>query len=232
MLAGSPPSVVATLRQRIIGGYYSAGSRLIEIPVSEDLRVSRTPVRLAFRTLEQEGLLQRVGKRGMMVRAFSESDVRTAVEVRGVLEGLAARHLCEAGLTDPALGQLRDSIEQGRAVLARGHLTQADVGAWSALNSQFHRVIVESGPSRVIADAIGRNNHLPFASADSITIDPAALDQEYDKLRIAQLQHELIFEALRQHESARVEALMREHALVGFRYGKLTTANNGESGLK
>jgi GntR family transcriptional regulator of vanillate catabolism len=60
--------------------------------------VSRTPVRLAFRTLEQEGLLEKAGKRGYVVRAFSEADVLCAIEVRGALEGLAARRLAERGI--------------------------------------------------------------------------------------------------------------------------------------
>ena len=62
-------SVVASLRQLIIDGRFAPGERVAEIPVAERLGVSRTPVRLAFRTLEQEGLLQKVGKRGLVVRA-------------------------------------------------------------------------------------------------------------------------------------------------------------------
>ncbi len=50
-------TVVATLRQMIVKGRLAAGERLAEIPVAESLGVSRTPVRLAFRALEQEGLL-------------------------------------------------------------------------------------------------------------------------------------------------------------------------------
>ena len=71
-------SVVATLRQLIVNGRLPAGERLAEIPVAQSLGVSRTPVRLAFRALEQEGLLARAGKRGYEVRSFSEADVRTA----------------------------------------------------------------------------------------------------------------------------------------------------------
>ena len=55
-------SVVATLRKLIIDGRHPAGTRLAEIAVAEALGVSRTPVRLAFRTLEQEGLLQKAGR--------------------------------------------------------------------------------------------------------------------------------------------------------------------------
>ncbi|MBK7531220.1 GntR family transcriptional regulator [Piscinibacter sp.] len=214
-------SVVATLRQLIVNGRLAAGERLVEIPVAAALGVSRTPVRLAFRTLEQEGLLEKAGKRGYVVRRFSEADVRSAIEVRGTLEGLAARHLAERGMTDAVRETLAGCIAEGAAVLAKGFLVDEDIGRWGRLNKRFHDTLVDAQDSRVIADAIARNNHLPFASADSLALDRAALPSEYQKLRIAQLQHQLVFDALAQRESARVEMLMREHAWVGFRYGHL-----------
>ena len=69
-------SVVAMLRQMIVSGRLPAGERVAEIPVADSLGVSRTPVRLAFRSLEQEGLLEKAGKRGYVVRRFSDADVR------------------------------------------------------------------------------------------------------------------------------------------------------------
>lgn len=214
-------SVVATLRQFIVNGRLAAGERVAEIPVSEMLGVSRTPVRLAFRALEQEGLLAPAGKRGYVVRSFSEADVRCAIEVRGTLEGLAVRHLAERGLPADVHATLRQCLADGAAILGKGHLVADDIGGWSRLNQRFHDVLVHAHESRVIADAIARNNHLPFASADSIVLDRAALPAEYQKLRIAQLQHQLVVDALERRESARVEMLMREHAWVGFRYGQL-----------
>ncbi|MBS0440421.1 MAG: GntR family transcriptional regulator [Proteobacteria bacterium] len=214
-------TVVATLRQLIVNGRLAAGERLAEIPVAESLGVSRTPVRLAFRALEQEGLLARAGKRGYEVRSFSEADVRTAIEVRGTLEGLAVRHLAERGMPQDVRATLRECIAEGAGILAKGHLLDDDVSRWSHLNKRFHDTLVNSHESRVIADAIARNDHLPFASADSIALDRSALPAEYEKLRIAQLQHRLVFDALEQRESARAEMLMREHAWVGFRYGPL-----------
>ncbi len=139
------------------------------------LGVSRTPVRLAFRTLEQEGLLEKTGKRGLVVRAISQADVQCAIEVRGALEGLAARRLAERGLSDDQRDTLRACVAEGTRVLAKGHLVEDDIGAWSQLNERFHRTIVEGTDSRVIADAIARNDHLPFASASSISIDRDAL---------------------------------------------------------
>jgi GntR family transcriptional regulator, vanillate catabolism transcriptional regulator len=211
--------VVATLRQRIVDGSLAPGLRLAEAAMAQALGVSRTPVRLAFKALEQEGLLHKQGKRGLVVREFSPADVQCAVEVRGVLEGLAARRLAQRGLPAGVLAALQDCVAQGQAVLAKGHLLSSDIARWSALNRRFHDAIVGGAGSTAIGDAIARNNHLPFASADSISIDPLALDREYQKLCIAQLHHELVLDALQEGESARVEMLMREHALIGLRYG-------------
>jgi GntR family transcriptional regulator of vanillate catabolism len=215
------PSLVASLRKLIGDGRYPAGSRLAEEAVAQALGVSRTPVRLAFRTLAQEGLLQPAGKRGFVVREFSAEDVLCAVEVRGSLEGLAARRLAERGLGDAVQRTLQQCIDEGEATLARGRLVAGDIERWSRLNARFHGTIVDAQGSRVIADAIARNDHLPFASADSITVQRDALRGEYEKLRFAQMQHRLVFEALQRREGARAEALMREHANIGVRYGWL-----------
>ena len=221
--------VLAHLRQRIMEGHFPPGTRLAEEAVAEALGVSRTPIRLAFRTLEQEGLLEKTGKRGLVVRDFSEADVLCALEVRGVLEGLAARRLAERGLSAEVRQRLQACLDQGERVLAAGHLRAEDIAAWSQLNDAFHNAIVGAAGSPVIGDAITRNNHLPFASAASIRIDPKALDREFDKLRIAQLQHRLVFDALVRGESARVEMLMREHAHIGLRYGDLLGLGAGRS---
>jgi GntR family transcriptional regulator of vanillate catabolism len=131
------------------------------------------------------------------------------------------RHLAERGLPAAIRAALAECIAEGAAILTKGHLVEDDVSRWIRLNKRFHDTLVRSHESRVIADAIARNDHLPFASADSIALDLTALPAEYEKLRIAQLQHQLVLDALDRRESARAEMLMREHAWVGFRYGQL-----------
>ena len=91
--------VLVAVRKMIAAGELAAGERVFETAVAEALGVSRTPVRIAFRTLEQEGLLVQHGARGYQVRSVSAQDIAGAVEVRGVLEGLAARQAAEQGLS-------------------------------------------------------------------------------------------------------------------------------------
>jgi len=116
---------------------------------------------------------------------------------------------------------LLECLREGEAIVGAAQLSEESIGAWSAVNARFHAAIVDADERRVIADAIARNNHLPFASADSIIIDRAELDKAQQRLRIAQLHHRLVFDALDKGEAARVEMLMREHAQIGLRYDKL-----------
>jgi tripartite-type tricarboxylate transporter receptor subunit TctC len=69
----------------------SAGQRLAEIPLAQQLGVSRTPVRRALAMLAQEGLVSESESRGYLVREFSFQEVLDAIDLRGVLEGHAAR---------------------------------------------------------------------------------------------------------------------------------------------
>lgn len=212
---------VTSLRKLIRDGHFKPGEKLKEVQVSEQLGVSRTPVRLAFRTLEQEGLLERTGKQGFVVREFSREDVLCGLEIRGVLEGLAARRMAEAGLSDTARDRLKQCLHDSEALVAKSYLEKDDITRWSEINAAFHTIIIDGAGSRTVADTIARNNHLPFASSDSIIIDTDHLEEEFKKIRLAHLQHQLVYQAISLGESARAEMLMREHAYIGVRYGAL-----------
>ena len=99
--AGASQSVRAQLRLRelIVGGEVKAGERIAELAMVERLAMSRTPIRTALVRLQEEGLLEALPSGGFMVREFSEADIRDAIELRGTLEGLAARLAAERGVT-------------------------------------------------------------------------------------------------------------------------------------
>ena len=174
-VADPAASLLAQLRRWLAEGRYAAGTRLAEEAVAQDLGVSRTPVRLAFRTLAQEGLLESAGKRGFLVRSFTAADVRCAVEVRGVLEGLAARRLAERGATAQERGVLQQCLTDGDALLSRGPLAAADVACWSALNARFHATLVRATGNQEMArvhwdvtERIRVIRRLDFTRADRI----------------------------------------------------------------
>ncbi len=79
------------LRELILGGELTPGARIPELALVERLGASRTPVRAALGRLADEGLLEPLPNGGYAVRDFSVGDIQDAIELRGTLEGLAAR---------------------------------------------------------------------------------------------------------------------------------------------
>ena len=84
---------IVRIREMILRGELAPGQRVAEAPLADMLDVSRTPVRQALPLLAQEGLLTEHETRGYMVRAFTGADIVDAIDIRGVLEGLAARRV-------------------------------------------------------------------------------------------------------------------------------------------
>src|SRR3954462_10129327 len=87
--------VVLTLREMLLRGDFRPGERLTELSLVPRLKASRTPVRLALDRLANEGLLEALATTGFRVRAFALDDIWDAIELRGVLEGTAARLAAE-----------------------------------------------------------------------------------------------------------------------------------------
>jgi len=224
--------VLVALRRMISSGELAAGQRLAEIPLAERLGVSRMPVRMAFRELEQEGLLVRGRARGFTVRAVSPQEIIGAVEVRGVLEGLAGRLLAERGAEEAILQSLAACLAQGDAIMAKGHFTELDGPAYLEMNIRFHAAIIEGSGNAAIAAALSRNDHLPFASVKALAINHHDLAGEYRRLNYAHMQHHEIADAIRARQGARAEALLREHANAVLRYTELDPTRDGVAILR
>ena len=199
------------LREMILRGELAPGERLAEVALAERLGMSRTPIRQALPALAREGLLAAAGRRGYVVRSFSPQDVLDAIETRGLLEGLAARRIAERGASPDLLGHLKECLKQGDAILGKRRLESADEQRYSEMNGRFHALIVEGAGSRIVADTLARNDHVPFASAKAVAFS-RDLAELSPILSYAHRQHHAIVQALENRESARAEALMREHA--------------------
>src|SRR5690348_5749766 len=95
------------VRDLLLRGDFVRGERISELPLVARLGVSRTPIRLALERLAHMGLLDAGVTGGFTVREFSLSEVLDAIEVRGVLEGTAARLAAERLSNDAELAALR-----------------------------------------------------------------------------------------------------------------------------
>ncbi|SFL16708.1 GntR family transcriptional regulator [Falsiroseomonas stagni] len=209
-------SVQLRLRDLIVSGEMPPGERLSEPSVAERLGASRTPVRAALARLAEEGLVEPIPSGGFAVRSFAEEEIQDAIELRGTLEGHAARLAAERGAPAAALAEMKRLIarmdEATSPPIREGNFTD-----YVALNAHFHELLVETAGSAVVARQIGRVVALPFASPSGFVLAQAALPEAHRVLTAAQEHHRGVVEAIEHREGARAEALMREHARLARR---------------
>jgi GntR family transcriptional regulator, vanillate catabolism transcriptional regulator len=199
------------LRQRIVEGALPGGTRLYEVALAEDLGISRTPVREAMSRLAEEGLLERVRSGGFIVRSFALVEVIDTIELRGILEGTAARFAAERGVSEDRMAQMR-AILRDLDTLFAPEVEVVDLDRYGELNAEFHRALAALSGSAVIEAEIARVTRLPFASPSAFLPDRSQIDAFRRTLAPAQAQHHALVEAIANREGARAEALAREHA--------------------
>jgi GntR family transcriptional regulator, vanillate catabolism transcriptional regulator len=199
------------IREMILQGKLRAGQRVAEAPLAQQLSMSRTPVRQALPVLAQEGLLVEHGTRGYVVKQISKTDILDAIDLRGVMEGLAARRVAERGASSTFCEALRQCLEDGDRIFRKGHIEESDEARYADMNARFHDLIVREARSPIIEQALERNGRIPFAGPQTVAFDKSSLDRMYDMLLYAHRQHYFIVVAIERGEGARVEALMREH---------------------
>ncbi len=200
------------LRELILSGEFEAGERMFELRLVERLGVSRTPLRLALAALEHEGLLRGRGSRGYVVREFTAADISDAIELRGVLEGTAARFAAERGPSQPALHALHEISETTAEVVHRADYESFE--QFVDLNERFHAWILRMAGSPVLERALDGIIALPFASPSAFVMAQAVLPESRDILLLAHRHHLGLIDAIERGQGARADSLAREHALL------------------
>jgi DNA-binding GntR family transcriptional regulator len=137
-----PVRVCDLLRSRIVANELTFGSKLTEDSLAKELGVSRTPIREAFNRLAQEGLVTVSPGRGAFVATLSVDDMVQLLEIREVLEGMAAR-LATSRITKASLEKLRRQME----VEIRKSAGHAYTG-YLDVDRQFHESVISAGGNR------------------------------------------------------------------------------------
>jgi GntR family transcriptional regulator, vanillate catabolism transcriptional regulator len=209
------------LRELILSGEFEAGQRLSELPLVERIGVSRTPLRLALATLEHEGLLRELPAGGYVVREFTQADMADAIELRGVLEGTAARFAAERGVSARELRALRtinDAIER--------LLTRTDYESFVSyvdLNEEFHAKMLKLARSPMLERALDGIVSLPFASPSAFVLTEALLPESRTILVMAHGHHVALIESIERRQGSRAESIAREHARIAVRNLEIVT---------
>lgn len=130
--------VFVTLREAILEGKLKPGDRLMEIQLSNQLGVSRTPIREAIRMLEKEGLAITIPRKGAQVAKLSEKDMEDVLEIRNVLDELAVSTACDR-MSQEELGALKVAKESFEIAVKK-----KDATAIAEADVAFHDVIYQA----------------------------------------------------------------------------------------
>lgn len=192
--------VAAHLRQVILAGRLRPGSRIDQDAIAEELGMSRLPVREALISLDREGLVHTIPRKGSYVARIDRDDIADHYQIFGQLAGLAAARAV-ARLDDAAIASLVDLHE--RMSVAAG------VAEQQRLNHAFHRTInLAAGSPRMSSMLQLLSRSLPMPYAD---FPPAWLDE-------ANRQHREIVEAVRRRDTLAAQRAMEQHINASARH--------------
>jgi len=216
--------LAARIRNDIFLGTYAEGERLSESRLCETHSVSRTPVRLALRILESEGLIQRGEGRGYAVQCPTVADIRQAVQVRGHLESLAARLMAQASDRDEHLPKMARAIDTIEELLELRRIDEPMIQKMLAANKIFHSTILDACGNDYVSLTCKQIRHLPMLAVGAMVFDrtmletPERIESGLLRLRIGNSQHQVIYDAIESGDAVRAESMMREHANIMIEY--------------
>ncbi|MFE6758125.1 GntR family transcriptional regulator [Streptomyces sp. NPDC057684] len=189
-------------KSRILDGSLAGGDLISEGLVSEELGISRTPVREAFLRLEGEGLLRLYPKRGAVVIPVSVKEVVAVLETRELIETFAAEKVAALGATALAelVRKLRDQLVEQAQLRAAG-----DGRGFVAADQAFHQLIVNAADNPFLLDLYAGLRDRQRRMGVS------ALINDHDRLRATNEEHIRLVELLEQGDAAGYRAALREH---------------------
>ena len=190
--------IVDQLRRLILEGKLAPGTVLRQEHLARQLNVSRTPLREALVALEQEGFVTMAPSGAASVVALDDRDAREIMDVREMVDGLAARLAAERGLPAALERDLRTLAKEMRALAPR------DKHRYLVANADFHVKIVEAtGHARL-------QSFVPLVRMSSEVVYMRMQDQGR-RLSVSASEHARILDAIRSGDGVAAERLAREH---------------------
>jgi len=187
------------IQNDIINGKYKPGEYIAETKLSNELGVSRTPIREALKQLEREGLVKSVPGKGVRVEGISNKDIEDIYTIRMLIEGLAARWAAK-NITGEELDELKEILELEEFYTLRSQNTENLI----KLDSRFHDVMFKASKSRPLMHIL-TNFHLYAQRARSASLEIPGRSQKTLE------EHLAIFKALSEKDPDLAERLTTEH---------------------
>ena len=191
-----------SIKGAIVKGDLHPGQRLVESALSARMGISRIPVREAIKKLEQDGLIEKLGKGGFIVKNPSRKEIEETFGIRACLESYAAA-LATGHMDAPTIDRLENVLRRYRDALER-----RDIAKMTQLNNQLDEIIFSTSGSRKLYALIANFRDFIFRYRKVLLTC-----MEYAAISLSE--HEEIVRAMKEGDGERVEKLVRKHLLRG-----------------
>ncbi len=190
--------VYRALKTEIIKGSLKPGTKLSEGKIAEQMGVSRTPVREALKELAAEGFVKMNPNQAVVVSNASVEDVQEVLQIRGVLEGLAAR-LATKMISEEEIKELEKYQKQ-----MEYYTKKDDVLAFSEMDAEFHELILNvCGNNRLIQIRKNLSDQAHRYRIRSLSVP--------GRLKYSLKEHQEIVEALKRKNAEQADRLSQKH---------------------
>lgn len=188
------------IRRMLLRGAFPPGQRINEVRLARALGTSRGPVREALQALAQEGLVERIARRGVFVRAYGEPQLRDLAEVREILEVHAVRAAVRRARTEE-IQAIAGTMARARSAIERSGRYPPD--------DDFHQALVRLARNEVLAEQAEQI----YVRVRIVRIFSVA---ETDLARQAWREHDAILDAVSHRDEERAVQAVRQHIASGL----------------
>lgn len=192
--------VYQQLRDWILQGHYADGKALTELSVSQELGVSRTPVREAFRQLELDGLVVSSPNRSVTVHCYSDQDILDLYEVRSRMESLAAARAA-VNMTQEQRDKLISVFEQEKRATEENETV---LPVLQDLDAAFHDQIFAGSGSAILQSMLSPINQ---KTRQARLVSLSRPGRSHGQIT----EHKSILEAILRQDSQDADRQMRRH---------------------
>jgi DNA-binding GntR family transcriptional regulator len=195
--------IYETLKNAIIKGEIEPNQRLFEVEVAKIFNASRTPVREAFRRLEQDGVAERLAQGGIRVPQLDEQTIQDLFNLRVILE-VHAIELASARINAEEIAYLKQIRAQANELLKSSDISQDfTLNRFFELSSMFHDTIYSATRSRVLIKVI--------SNIRAIVLSMRSMSIRLDSIREVWDEHSRLIGHLEHKEKTAAIRLIKQH---------------------
>lgn len=184
------------ITQQIIKGELRPGEKLVEHIYAEEYGTSRAPVREAIYLLSIEGLVERIPRKGAVVKDYTENEIYDLLEIRNMLEEMAIERIGRNGIDHDVLEKMAGILGEMKDITEVHHYTQ--------LNHSFHMLLVEMSKSETIKTMYSRLGW-PLLRIQSLSF------ANQGNINKSVREHDLLIQYLKEENICKAADLLKRH---------------------